>query len=172
MLFWCSRWDLNPHTLGAYASETYVSTIPPLEQSVLQLIKINQKVKIRKRGILTFKNLSIPYFHMNNEIPSTDPDALGSAPETPDDVIIKSFMEANARMASSALRGRPTEADRAALRRVSGVIGVQGPQAMPPVERDNDEWRNMARERRSGPLPELNLLGRLGNRISVGRNSY
>ena len=28
---WCSRWDLNPHTLGAYASETYVSTIPPPE---------------------------------------------------------------------------------------------------------------------------------------------
>jgi hypothetical protein len=28
---WCSRWDLNPHTHRAYASETYVSTIPPPE---------------------------------------------------------------------------------------------------------------------------------------------
>ncbi len=31
---WCSRWDLNPHALGAYASETYMSTIPSPEQSV------------------------------------------------------------------------------------------------------------------------------------------
>ncbi len=29
---WCSRWDLNPHTRRAYASETYVSTIPPPER--------------------------------------------------------------------------------------------------------------------------------------------
>ena len=29
---WCSRWDLNPHARRAYASETYVSTIPPPEQ--------------------------------------------------------------------------------------------------------------------------------------------
>ena len=29
--FWCSRWDLNPHTRRAYVSETYVSTIPPPE---------------------------------------------------------------------------------------------------------------------------------------------
>ena len=31
LLNWCSRWDLNPHTHRAYASETYVSTIPPPE---------------------------------------------------------------------------------------------------------------------------------------------
>lgn len=31
-LIWCSRWDLNPHVRRTYASETYVSTIPPPEQ--------------------------------------------------------------------------------------------------------------------------------------------
>ena len=31
---WCSRWDLNPHAHRAYASETYMSTIPSPEQSV------------------------------------------------------------------------------------------------------------------------------------------
>lgn len=29
---WCRERDLNPHTLWAYASETYVSTIPPPRQ--------------------------------------------------------------------------------------------------------------------------------------------
>lgn len=110
---------------------------------------------------------------MNNEISSTNPDGVGSVPETPDDAVARAFAEAVASFADSALRGPPTEADRAALRRVSGVIGIQGPQAMLPVERDTDEWRNMARDFRSGPLPELsNFLGRLGKRISVGRNSY
>ena len=33
-LGWCSRWELNPHTHRAYASETYMSTIPSPEQSV------------------------------------------------------------------------------------------------------------------------------------------
>jgi len=83
---------------------------------------------------------------MNNEIPSTNPDALESVQETQDDAIARAFTEAVACFAESALRGPPTEADRAALRRVSGVIGVQGPQAMLPVERDTDEWRNMARD--------------------------
>lgn len=35
VFIWCSGWDLNPHTLRAYASETYVSTIPPPEQIIL-----------------------------------------------------------------------------------------------------------------------------------------
>jgi hypothetical protein len=109
---------------------------------------------------------------MNNEIPSTNPDTLASAPETPDDLIAKSFAEAVASFADSALRGPPTEADKAALRRVSGVIGIQGPQAMLPVKRIRDEWDQMEQDFRSAPLPELGILGRQGKRITVGRNSY
>ena len=84
---------------------------------------------------------------MSNETPSTDPDTPSLNPETPDDLITKAFAEAVARFADSALHGAPTEADRAALKRAgrSDRAARQKPN-MPPIERDTDEWREIARD--------------------------
>ena len=87
--------------------------------------------------------------------------------------IEESFAEACKRFEGSALRGQPTIEDRAALARVRFSAVVPAAAASAPIEPDTDEWRQMARDFRSSPLPvQDNFLARLGRRISVGRISY
>ena len=68
--------------------------------------------------------------------------------ETPHDIIIaKAFMKAVASSADFALRGAPTEADKAALARVAQIsIALPKIDTYSPVKKDTDEWKLLEQE--------------------------